>query len=113
MFEEFEDGIDAAFGGTIAGFVLSVVFAVGKMLAPSYSSLFALIEVLNLLGTILFVTKMKYLGSGYLLGYLIGFGLSAAFNFEEPWVFLLYAFVGIPLIFIRFTERVQDYLDEF
>jgi hypothetical protein len=113
MFEDFEDGIGAAFWGTITGLMLSVVLVVGKTLGPSYASMFAIIEVFNLLGTILFVTKMKYLGSGYLLGYLFGFGLSAIFNFEEPWVFLLYAFVGIPLIFIRFTERVQDYLDAF
>ncbi len=109
--DDMEDGFKTAFIGTITGLVLSVVLVIIKGLGPLYASYVSLFQLLNLVGSILLITKLKYWASGYLIGYLFAMWLLSNFGLVESWLVLLYAIVSIPLIIARFTGKLADFLD--
>ena len=111
MIEVFESGFKAAILGAIVGSVLSVVLAVIKALGPMYASYVSFFDLINLVGSILFITKLKYLASGYLIGYLLALWLLSYAGLAESWLVLLYAIVGLPIIFLRFIGKASDFLD--
>jgi hypothetical protein len=111
MYDDFEDGIKAAILGILTGLVTSSILVVIKELGPTYASYGTLFELVNLVGSILVITKFKHIGSGYLAGYILGFGILSYVGLVETWLFILYAVVGVPIIVSRFTEKVQDILD--
>ena len=107
----FEDGLKAAIGGVVSGIIISAIFQVLKSLGPEYASYIALFELVNLAGSIMAIAKLKYLASGYLIGFLAGLWLMSLSGLVESWLLLLYAIVGIPVIVGRFTRWAEDIFD--
>jgi hypothetical protein len=106
MFDELEDGFETALIGVLVGLVVSAVLAA---FSSQYSILF---DLLGLVGSIAMITKFKYWASGYLIGYLSAEWVLSAIGLENPALVIIYTLFAGLLIFVRFTERVSDFLDD-
>ncbi len=107
MVDSVEAGLKTALAGVLGGVALGAAFRIIRTIAPEYGTIVTLLELLNLLGSVIFMVKMKYRGSGYLIGYLLGIWLMGYLGIEESWKVALCAIVGVPLILVRFTKKVQ------
>lgn len=113
MFCNVEEGFGDAFQDTVegigAGALISATLGIMKTLpdVPSYYPLmFQLIEVAMLIGSIFAVFQIKSWRFTYLLGWLIGMWILYYVNLVEPWLFILYAAVGIPVLVIRVLKKI-------
>jgi hypothetical protein len=106
VFRRFKAGFKASLKGAFVGVILSVVFSTIKQLTPTYTVFVDLFLLLNLVGSVLLITKLKYWGSGYLVGYLFAIWVMNYFGLIETWLVMLYAVVGVAYIIIRFSRKM-------
>lgn len=107
MFDNLEDGFETAIIGVIVGLVVSAVLSA---VSSQYAILF---DLLGLFGSIAILTKFKYWASGYLVGYLFSEWVLSAIGLENPALVVIYTLFAGALIFVRFTERFSEFLDDF
>jgi hypothetical protein len=74
---------------------------------PSYyPSLLQLLQVVILIGSIFAVFEIESWRFLYLLGWLIAMWFLYSVNLVEPWLFILYTVVGIPVLLIRVFQKL-------
>lgn len=110
----FEQGVRDAFQGIMEGIMIDAVVQTALVIVktmpnvPSYyASMFQLIEVLMLIGSIFAVFKIETWKFMYLLGWILAMGFLDYVKLVEHWLFVLYACVGIPILIIRIYTEIR------
>jgi len=103
----FRNVIEDIVSGIVLGVFLSAILPILKTLPsiPSYYiSLFQLIEVVNLFGSIFVVFAMEKWGFFYLLGWLLGMWVMSYTGLVEYWLLVLYGTVGIIVLVLKILK---------
>jgi hypothetical protein len=105
--EGFRTAIENVVSGIVIGALISAFLPILKTFSfvPSYYiSLFQLIEVANLVGSILIVFAMEKWGFFYLLGWLLGMWIMSYSGLIEMWLLVLYGIVGSVVLVIKILK---------
>ena len=104
----FEKGLREALLEVITGFVASAIllaFINSGFIPDYYMDLFYLV---NLVGTILGIVSMPYLGTSYLFGWLFGMWIMSYSGLIENWVIVLYLVVGLTVLFLKLLKKIEE-----
>jgi hypothetical protein len=113
MSDYARSGFRDAIEGVVAGIILSTILGVIPKLpsVPSYYvGIFQLIEVVNLLGSILLVFAMESWGAWYLIGWICGMWIMSSAGLVESWLFTIYAIVGVLVLIGKVLQKAKDWI---
>jgi len=110
MSEDIGSGFSNATKGAVGGVILSFLLGVIPRLpfVPSvYGDILKLIEVVNLVGSIVLISSFESWGVGYLIGWLSGTGIMSSVGLVESWLFTIYAVVGVVVLIVKGLQWIE------
>jgi len=109
MSNDIRGGYGDAVTGVVAGIILSALLEAIPRLpsVPSYYvGIFQLIEIVNLLGSIVLVFTMESWGAWYLIGWLVGMWIMFYAGLVESWLFTIYVIVGAIALIGKILQKL-------
>jgi hypothetical protein len=100
-----EHGIIRAFSAVLGGIILTSLLhalADSGLIEPSY---LVLLNLANILGIISISLLIKYWGTLYILGWLLGLIMLSPGGLVDPWEMIVYLAVAIIVLFRRFLRK--------
>lgn len=113
MSDDLQTGLNNAITEILEGIVLSAILGIIPAIpnVPSYYvGIIQLIEVLYLVAGILIILAMESWKFWYLVGWLFGMMIMSTAGLIEPWLFIFYVAVGIPVLIIKAFRKVSSYM---
>ena len=112
MSDDARSGFRDAVEGVLAGIILSAFLGVIPTIpsVPSYwVGIIQLIEVVNLVGSILLVFAMESWGAWYLAGWLFGTWIMSSAGLVESWLLTIYAIGGVLALVGKVLQKVRGW----
>ena len=112
MSDGARSGLRDAVEGVLAGIIFSAILGVIPRLpsVPSYYvGIIQLIEVVNLVGSIVLVYAMESLGAWYLMGWLFGMWIMSSAGLVESWLFTIYVIVGVLVLIGKILQKAREW----
>jgi hypothetical protein len=94
LIDSLQDGFRAAIVAGLTGFLLSIVLTLVKVVNPAMASSAAIVELVLFVGSIVLITKLEYMVSGYLIGYISAEWVLSAIGLENSGFVVIYTIIG-------------------